>query len=477
LPGSGEHYSLTINGAGADITILNRTNTGRILRIDTTSVTDDSDVDIVIQGLTFQGGNDTSDGGAAYVYTKHANITILDVIFTNNDSDGSGGGLYAETDTGSISVTDSTFSDNTGDGDGAGAYFYSSSGLVSISGSTFTGNEAPDNGNGGGLYADTDSGAIMITGNTFTDNIIYEDGGGAYCTSGTGSITLSNNLFTGNIADSWGGGAAVRNGDSLPTITTMTNNTFLRNTSNGYGGGAAVNAYAPVLTNNVFIGNTNISNNGGGAWVQSKKSTATITNNSFTANTAMGYGGGLSVNPYGEGAAADIYNNLIWGNTANHGGNDGNDLHARTYVNGLYQALALFNNDLGENSNFATGQSEDLYITDTTNYTHGNNITADPLFKDAANDDLHLTEGSPAIDKGDNAAPSIPATDFEGDDRVIDGDGNGSAIADMGADEFIEQSPIPRSIPTLSEWGMMTMCLLLLAASVYYIRKKSGLIS
>ncbi|MBW2146107.1 MAG: hypothetical protein JRI22_03690, partial [Deltaproteobacteria bacterium] len=39
-----------------------------------------------------------------------------------------------------------------------------------------------------------------------------------------------------------------------------------------------------------------------------------------------------------------------------------------------------------------------------------------------------------------NGAPGIPPTDFEGDDRVIDGDDDGTDIADMGADEFLPGS-------------------------------------
>jgi len=49
----------------------------------------------------------------------------------------------------------------------------------------------------------------------------------------------------------------------------------------------------------------------------------------------------------------------------------------------------------------------------------------------------HLAAGSPCIDLGSNAAPSLPAKDIDGDARILDGDENGSAVVDMGADEFI----------------------------------------
>ena len=44
--------------------------------------------------------------------------------------------------------------------------------------------------------------------------------------------------------------------------------------------------------------------------------------------------------------------------------------------------------------------------------------------------------GSPAIDTGDDGAPSRPTNDFEFDARPFDGDGDTIATTDMGMDEF-----------------------------------------
>jgi hypothetical protein len=62
----------------------------------------------------------------------------------------------------------------------------------------------------------------------------------------------------------------------------------------------------------------------------------------------------------------------------------------------------------------------------------GNMVAVDPLF--VSGSDRHLTVGSPVIDKG-NPAAAGPATDLDGLARVRDGDGNGSAVGDMGAYE------------------------------------------
>ena len=63
------------------------------------------------------------------------------------------------------------------------------------------------------------------------------------------------------------------------------------------------------------------------------------------------------------------------------------------------------------------------------------NLYLDPLFVDVEGKDFHLMPNSPLVDAGTNV--SAPNTDFEGDPRIIDGDKDGEATVDMGADEFV----------------------------------------
>jgi hypothetical protein len=63
------------------------------------------------------------------------------------------------------------------------------------------------------------------------------------------------------------------------------------------------------------------------------------------------------------------------------------------------------------------------------------NIHAYPWFVDPNHGDFHLGACSRCIDSGDNSAPNLPPRDFEGDARILDGDGDGTAIVDMGVDE------------------------------------------
>src|SRR5262249_15277576 len=81
--------------------------------------------------------------------------------------------------------------------------------------------------------------------------------------------------------------------------------------------------------------------------------------------------------------------------------------------------------------------------------TNGN-ISADPMFADLTQGNYHLQKGSPSIDSGDNQAPNLPDKDLDGNQRILDGDGDGNAIIDMGAYEFLPLSSavwnfIPRS--------------------------------
>ena len=63
------------------------------------------------------------------------------------------------------------------------------------------------------------------------------------------------------------------------------------------------------------------------------------------------------------------------------------------------------------------------------------NLNVDPAFANAAGGDYRLTPGSPVIDHGDPAAAG-PTLDLDGKARVVDGDGNGTAVRDMGAYEL-----------------------------------------
>jgi len=72
------------------------------------------------------------------------------------------------------------------------------------------------------------------------------------------------------------------------------------------------------------------------------------------------------------------------------------------------------------------------------------NIAGDPLFVDTAADNFRLGAGSSCLDRGlnivdvDPATPGLqklPPTDLDGHTRIVDGDGNGTVVVDIGAYE------------------------------------------
>ncbi len=72
------------------------------------------------------------------------------------------------------------------------------------------------------------------------------------------------------------------------------------------------------------------------------------------------------------------------------------------------------------------------------------NIDQDPLFADAANGNLRLLPGSPAIDAGSNAAvPPGITTDLDGNPRFVDFTHTGTATVDMGAYETQLKTYLP----------------------------------
>ena len=132
-----------------------------------------------------------------------------------------------------------------------------------------------------------------------------------------------------------------------------------------------------------------------------------IVNNTIADNSATGTGGGIDLYYTSN---ANLYNNIIRGNTAPTGGD--------ISVKSTGSVINAYNN------NFDPAKVSGS-LTNS-----GNNINQDPTFADPANGDYHLLAGSPCIDTGNNAAPSLPSIDFESNNRIV------GAAVDIGADEY-----------------------------------------
>ena len=383
--------------------VLNGNNAVQILNINNDSNDDrdkDGGADITIQNVIFTSGNVSGNGGALFIKTGLANVNVENCEFTSNQGS-NGGGVYIET----------------------------FRGMITLSGNSFSNNSASSN--GGGAYLSAGAGSTNLNGNTFSNNSSSWNGGGAFISGGgISSHTLQDNTFDTNSANTDGGGLYIRGAE-----ITLTGNTFKNNTSsNSNGGGVYIPPdYSSTITfsNNIFMSNSGYM--GGGIYIgRNYVSTVILTNNTLYNNTATTNGGGVYIFAMLDGITSRIYNNIIWGNMANGGGNDGDDLFINSDGdnNGTGATVELFNNNLGANSDLNTASSEDLVITVTDNYTHGSNITSDPMFVNAGGGDLHIQPASPCVDAGDNNAPALPSVDMDGEIRIIGG------VVDIGADEY-----------------------------------------
>jgi MYXO-CTERM domain-containing protein len=90
-------------------------------------------------------------------------------------------------------------------------------------------------------------------------------------------------------------------------------------------------------------------------------------------------------------------------------------------------AEVLYNNAYGNTADYLVETSGDGELD-------ASNISSDPLYIDADSGDYSLLVDSPCIDAGWDG--ELGDSDYDGFDRVVDGDGDEVAIADIGAFEF-----------------------------------------
>jgi hypothetical protein len=259
-------------------------------------------------------------------------------------------------------------------------------------------------------------GFVVTGGNANDGDWPYDAGGGMHNYSS--APALSNCAFEGNWANAGGG---MWNGYSSSPV--LTNCTFSENY--GHGGGMHNYDSSPALTNCTFSNNSG----GSGGMYNHTSSSPTLTNCTFEGN--WGYAGGGITNLIGS--SPMLVNCTFSGNSADWaGGGIYNDVDSSPALTNCIlwgdTPEEIFNND--------EASAPVVTHSDIQGGHDGEgNIDAYPWFVDPASGDFHLGACSRCIDAGNNEAQDLPDFDFEGDDRVVDGDGNGTATVDIGVDE------------------------------------------
>ena len=289
-----------------------------------------------------------------------------------------GGGIFVKNS--DPTIDNCVIHDMTVSGKGGGIIMTFSEGQLldtSIIGNTAL---ADNNGGGGAHIGESE---VFVHDCTFEDNNAgggSGDGGGL-CTEGGANI-IDGNLFHDNDASNNGSGVRLT-GDS---VNTFRNNLVVNNTGHGV---MSSHYNASVLVNNTIVGNGST-----GLYVF------------VCCGTTF--------------AMPTVANNIIVSN--------GEGIRSNTSL-----PFSLLANDVfGNGSNYAG-------LADSTGIA--GNISTDPLFVtfsndgDLSNDDFALQSNSPCLDSGLNTAVYGVTTDFLGNSRPVDGDGDGSPRFDMGAFE------------------------------------------
>ena len=264
-------------------------------------------------------------------------------------------------------------------GTGAGVTTWNSS-------ATIADNHIHDNiaDSGGGICCFED-GIPLIVRNTIADNTAYYAGGGIYIAAWT-PARVENNIITGNWAAGWGGGGINSwASGSWDTMCIIRNNLIAGNTANTSGEARG----------------------GGGIYCRYDKCIAT--NNTIVDNSAD-QGGGVYVLNQGS-SPPEFSNCIIWGNTATVGS----------------QVFLCPSTDTVVGIQYSDVEG---------GWDGSGNIDQAPLFAGPDQDNYRLQAGSPCVDAGDSLfEPDEEETDLDGNDRLVDGDDNGSPVVDMGAYE------------------------------------------
>ena len=238
-----------------------------------------------------------------------------------------------------------------------------------------------------------------IKGCTLFSNYGGPGGGGGGIRCEDGNPTISGCVIYSNGTDELGGGIMLNRSDAEITNCVLSGNGGWM----AIGGGIFCGDSYPTITNCILV--DNFAEWAGGIYLAD--SNPTITNSTIANNDGGFGGGGIYLDGY---SYPTITNTILWGNI----GRDGPQIYVRS------------------------GMPTVTYSDVEGGWTGTGNISTNPLF--VGGGDYHIQGSSPCIDTGSNSALALPSKDIDGQGRKLDGDCDDYAVADMGADEYRNNS-------------------------------------
>ncbi|MBE7553802.1 MAG: hypothetical protein HS126_22275 [Anaerolineales bacterium] len=250
-----------------------------------------------------------------------------------------------------------------------------------------------------------------------------EDGGGIFG-GFYNTLIVNSSIFSGNTATSQGGGIYIYSGSTF----TVNNSTF-RNNHAGYGG-SITNFANATINNSTFINNSADMSAGG---IYHAGSRLRLNNSTLSNNLSNYHTGGIYI---AGPAVLTITNSTLSGNL---GENFSGNLENAGTLHLLNSILANTNgSDCDSGYIFATNINN-LVEDGTCNAAFSGDPNLGPLQNNGGATLTHaLLPGSPAIDAGD--ATTCLSTDQRGVVRPIDGNGDNTAVCDIGAFEAPDPS-------------------------------------
>ena len=418
-------------------------------------------VSSTIEGLWITGGNaahaiqSPHHGGGICSYGATlivaSNVISHNVATTSTSSRGYGGGMYIY---GSAVISGNRVISNVAStsyaGKGGGMYISHGDGVQVINNVVLSNMGTITGGQGiaGGIYLIQSDGAI-VDGNRIEHNLAQARlapfdgafGGGVICHYSDDTVFRNNvirhNTANAQMSSGGGGGIGIWASDRVWVQSNTLEYNTASMTASGWGGGLrASDSHGLLIDSNRVLSNSAAL--GGGLHIVSDSS-FTMTNNIVAGNIGSYQGGGMAfaVNP-SKGITGTLVHNSFA--TNNQGSGEG---RSAIQIDDPRVTLVLTNNLIYSHTygilvdvdSTAQLYNTLFYANDSDTSGAGEIINTDPITgQDPLLDaDHHLQAGSPAIDAGADADVS---TDIDGDSRPEDGDLDGTAAVDVGADEF-----------------------------------------